>query len=170
VKENKVISNWPSFKLLLSVSRKEVLDRCTYTSKSIKELSSEMSLNPSSVHNHIHKLLKAGFIEVKEKRQINGITEKKYRATALDFILSKNLKSNMTTSMNTDVSKSIQKETLNILEHGKVFKCKHYRVNLSKSETEKAQILINELESLILNSEGSGHHQISVNFTFGEYI
>ncbi len=54
---------------------------------SIQDLARAMGLNPGSIHNHVHKLRDAGFLEIESTRTVNGIVEKKYRRTGRFFSL-----------------------------------------------------------------------------------
>lgn len=87
MKKSTRIGDWTKSKLLLSDDRREIVDRCRSQALSIQELALAMGLNPGSVHNHVHKLHSAGFLEVESTREINGITERKYRRTGAFFSL-----------------------------------------------------------------------------------
>ncbi len=150
-----IVDRWEDLKLLLSPARKEIIDKCILSCWSLKELADNMNLNPSSVHNHLTKLYKANFLIIEERSIINGIEEKKYRSVAKDFVLNRSLllKNSKITS---DISKAVQKESLSILNGNNLILSKYHRVFLSKSNFKIIKKKINELESLILSSNGSG--------------
>lgn len=156
MKKQKFIDRWEDMKLLLSNGRKEVLDRCIDSPHSIQDLALRLGLNPSSIHNHVKKLYAAGFLEISETRSVNGIVEKKYRATAIDFSLSPRLKAARSKSMNNDMAKAIHKETLIILIKGQLGHIKHHRVSLNEANLKRAQGMLADLEKFLLENHGSG--------------
>ncbi len=156
MKKQKIIERWEAMKLLLSSGRKEVLDLCIDAPHSIQDLTLRLGLNPSSVHNHVKKLYTAGFLEISETRLVNGITEKKYQATAIDFVLSPRLKAARSKKMNHDMAKAIHRETLAILDKGELGHIKHQRVSLSESNLRKARTMLADLEKFLLENHETG--------------
>jgi len=60
----------------------------------IKDVADLLNQPPAKLHYHFKQLNKAGFLEVADTREINGITEKFYRHTGLDLDISLNMKEN----------------------------------------------------------------------------
>ena len=156
IKKKKVVERWEDMKLLLSGDRKEILDLCIDANHSIQDLSQRLNLNPSSVHNHIQKLHAGGFLEIAETRTVNGILEKKYRATAIDFCLSRRFFKTRNQKMNIDIAKAVHKSTLAILESKEFGRVKHHRVRMSEEKLKKLRKMMDEMEEFVLENHGSG--------------
>ncbi|MGC5327600.1 ArsR/SmtB family transcription factor [Brevibacillus sp. SYSU BS000544] len=56
-----------------------------------KQLAERIGQSPSRIHYHLKELETNGFIEVKRTEEKNGIIQKFYRSTALDFVISEEL-------------------------------------------------------------------------------
>lgn len=168
MKKQIFVDRWEDMKLLLSNGRKEVLDKCIDAPNSIQDLAQRLGLNPSSIHNHVKKLHAAGFLKISETRSVNGIIEKKYRATAIDFSLSPRLKAARTESMNNDMAKAIHKETLMILGKGELGHIKQHRVSLSESNLKKARSMLSDLEKFLLENHETG--ELIASFVFVDGI
>lgn len=56
-----------------------------------KQLAERIGQSPSRIHYHLKELETNGFVEVKRTEEKNGIIQKFYRSTALDFVISEEL-------------------------------------------------------------------------------
>ncbi|MFT6069977.1 MAG: DNA-binding transcriptional ArsR family regulator [Bacteriovoracaceae bacterium] len=160
-KKVQVIDNWPDMKLFFDSDRKEIISLCSQEALSIKDLSVRMGLNPGSIHNHVTKLFKAGYLAIGETREINGIIEKKYvrSAESIDFA---ELKGEENTLRNKYISKTMMKESFNILENGDVFSVRLTDVKLSPKKYKEACAQLKALLKFLKDNNRSGDLEVQL--------
>jgi DNA-binding transcriptional ArsR family regulator len=153
--------DWEKSKLLLSDDRREIVDRCRSKAMSIQELAEAMSLNPGSVHNHIHKLHDAGFLTVESTREINGITERKYRRTAAFFSLF-HVQPSQRETRNKAIAKLASKRVVSCLAQGpRPTGMFDINARVSAKELKKLGAMVEALRAAILDADGSGEIPIA---------
>lgn len=160
-KKVQIIDNWPDMKLFFDKYRKEIIYLCSQEPRSIQDLSIKMKLNPGSIHNHVSKLFKAGYLSIGETREINGITEKKYikSAETIDFV---DLKGEENTMRNKYIAKSMGKESFNLLEYGDVSSVRLTNIKLSQSKYHEACSLLKSLLKFLKENNHSGELDVQL--------
>ncbi len=168
MKRTTEITDWDKGKLLLNEDREEIVDRCRSEALSIQDLSRVMHLNPGSVHNHVHKLLAAGFLEVESTREINGITERKYRRTGAFFSLFY-VQEDQVEARNKALQRMAQKRMARCLELGPK-PAGLFAINARVSAEKLAQLgqMMEDLRLALLAADGSGELPISSVAVLGE--
>lgn len=154
-------------KLIFHEDRKKILDLCSKIPSSIKDLAMAMDLNPGSIHNHIHKLHQAGYLEIAETREINGIIEKKYYRAA-EFFNFAELKGTENTTRNKYISQDIAKESFSLLEGDRETIARITKVSLSPKHYKEARARLNDLINFLKEHHNSGDQTISLISCLGE--
>lgn len=161
MKKTAHIGDWNLSKLLLSDDRREIVDRCRSRALSIKELADAMSLNPGSIHNHVHKLHGAGFLSVESTREINGIVERKYRRTGAFFSLFA-VQPGQEADRNKAIAKLAGKRATSCLALGhRPAGLFDINARVSASKLRKLGKMVESLRQAILEADGSGDIPLS---------
>jgi predicted ArsR family transcriptional regulator len=155
-KKKIVLERWEDMKLIFHPDRMDIVDICRREQLSIKELSIELNLNPGSIHNHVSKLLKSGYLYVAKTRQVNGITEKKYGTTSNFFSMGQ-LKGEAEEKKNQFVAKQISKCSYEAMAHRKEgTSVLMKRASLSEEDYDEAFAKLKDLVEFITDRNGSG--------------
>lgn len=72
-------------KVLLQPQRTRILGLLGPRPRTVKDLGTELGVDPSHLYYHVKLLLKAGLIVAVGERRLGNLTELSYRASALDF-------------------------------------------------------------------------------------
>jgi predicted ArsR family transcriptional regulator len=166
-KDKLVIKSWEHMKLLFNEDRARIVDICSLTPYSIKELAIEMDLNPGSIHNHVTKLYKANYLMIAETREINGITEKKYLRSAKYFNFAK-LDGGANTTRNKHISNEIKKESFKLIENDNLTIARMTRGRLSKKNYQEARKRLYSLIEFIKDNNEVGKNKICMITCLGE--
>ncbi len=154
-------NDWSKNKLLLNDDRREIADRCRSEALSIQDLAFAMGLNPGSIHNHVHKLHDAGFLEVESTREINGIVSRSYRRTSAFFSLF-HVAPKDREARDRSLGKLASKRVTSCLALGhRPTGLFDVNASVSKRELKKLGALVEELRLAILAADGSGDMPIS---------
>ncbi len=168
MKTNTRFTDWKKSKLLHNDDRREIADRCRSEANSIQDLARAMGLNPGSVHNHVHKLYDAGFLEVESTREINGILERKYRRTSAFFSLF-HVAAKDRDARNRAIGKLASKRVAACLARGPrpqgLF---DINARVSKCELAKLGAMVEELRKAVIAADGSGDLPISSFVVLGQ--
>ncbi|MBL4633317.1 MAG: helix-turn-helix transcriptional regulator [Kofleriaceae bacterium] len=169
MKKTLQFKDWEKNKLILvSDARREIVDRCRSQALSIQDLAIAMALNPGSIHNHVHKLHDAGFLVVESTREINGITERKYRRSAAFFSLFEVAPKDVA-KRNKNIAQLAGKRVTHCLAYGKK-PIGLFDVNIRVSEKKLAVLgaLAEKLRLAILDADGSGNIPVSSFLVLGK--
>ncbi len=161
MKKSTRIGDWTKSKLLLSDDRREIVDRCRSRAMSLQELAKAMELNPGSVHNHVHKLHDAGFLTIESTREINGITERKYRRTGAFFSLFY-VEPDYVEERNKALAKLASKRTTNCLALGpRPAGLFDVNARVSAANLKKLGSMVDALRLALIEADGSGDIPVS---------
>lgn len=166
-KEKLIVKTWDHMKLLFNEDRSAIIDLCSFTPRSIKELAQEMNLNPGSIHNHITKLFNAHYLIIAETRKINGIIEKKYLRSAKYFNFVE-LNGEANTIRNKHISNQIKKESFRLLENDNQTIARMTKGNLSLKNYQEARKQLTSLIEFIKDNSETGNNEISMITCLGE--
>jgi DNA-binding MarR family transcriptional regulator len=155
VKQVKKITDWAAMRLLAHPAREAIIEACGREPRSIQDLAKALGLNPGSVHNHVHKLKDAGYLEVVATRVVNGIVEQKYRCIAHHFDFSE-VDPKDRPKRNRFIAKELGRDALSLLEADEKTTALRLVADLSPEELERARGLVRQLRNLFQESNGSG--------------
>lgn len=85
------ISDLDTLKVISDPFRLEILNLLTHSGLTAREISAHMDVSQNKLYYHLNLMEKHGLIQVVDTRVVQGIIEKTYQATALDFTLSPSL-------------------------------------------------------------------------------
>jgi predicted ArsR family transcriptional regulator len=151
----KRFTTWSAMRLLEHPARRTITELCGTTPRSIQDLSRLLSLNPGSVHNHVHKLRDAGFLEVVEKRVINGIVEQKYLCTARQFDFS-DMHARDVPKRNSFIARDVAREIATLMDSDGKTTVTRLAPTLSEEDIARVRKLMVELRQFIVERDGSG--------------
>lgn len=155
------ITKWSDMKLIFHEDRKKIIDLCGKAPSSIKDLARALNLNPGSIHNHVHKLHQAGYLEITETREINGIIEKKYFRSA-EFFNFAELQGEENVTRNKFIAKDIMGEVFDLLEDDREAIARITKVSLSSKHYKEARQRLNELITYLKTHNNSGDQIVSL--------
>jgi predicted ArsR family transcriptional regulator len=166
MKDVKKFSRWDAIKLFEHPARRVIVDLCHVAPRSIQDLATETELNPGSVHNHVHKLRAAGFLEVVATRVVNGIVERKYACTARHFDFSE-VDARDRPKRNKYIARYVEREVTELLAADEGATVLRFAADLSPTHRARARALIDELRRVMTEQNGSGDVPCTLVVAFG---
>ncbi|NDJ35768.1 MAG: helix-turn-helix transcriptional regulator [Chloroflexi bacterium] len=87
----RTIDDLETLRLVFDPFRMQVLGMLAHEPLTVKQMAERLETTPHRLYYHIRMMEKAGLIDVVETHLVNGIVEKIYRASAMEYVVKRGL-------------------------------------------------------------------------------
>jgi predicted transcriptional regulator len=87
----RTINDLETLRLIFDPFRLQLLGMMAHEPTTVKQMADELNTTPHRLYYHIRMLEKADVIKVADTRLVNGIVEKFYQTTAIEFIIERGM-------------------------------------------------------------------------------
>ncbi len=172
-----VIRTLETLKVFSDPLRQQIIETLIETSKTVKQVATELQLAPTKLYYHVNLLEQHHLITVAQTRVVSGIIEKQYRASAYNFSIHRALLSPVTAPNNpnnngtmtvlhamldpvfTDVSRAIEHGLVDFGDDAEITRKVQIWRALSRMSKADAAEFYRRLEEIAIEFDAKKQHQ-----------